>query len=144
MGLVFVLLSSAGCSSSAPPDNRPTGNEVPDNNLDIAPGAEALLTIPDVEQVSGISGLQLVPWDPSIGAGGDLNFAYSKDGKTVLVLMAQLRTQGFLQVWKEYTKVDDEDIAGLGEAAFKGPLMGGHRYCIFVQDGGSALSLSSF
>jgi len=41
------------------------------------PDKSDYLNIADVEKVSGVQGVQLVDYDPSIGAGGDINFALS-------------------------------------------------------------------
>ena len=53
---------------------------------DLTPSA--LLTPADVEQVSGLTGLVVVPYDPSVGAGGDVNIATS-DGDLVAMLVVQ-------------------------------------------------------
>ena len=49
-----------------------------------ASGAQ-YLTVQDVEKITGLHGVKLVPADPSKGAGGDLNFA-NKDGKLILMV----------------------------------------------------------
>lgn len=49
---------------------------------------EELLTIKDVEAVTGIQGIKLVPRNPQIGAGGELNFALA-DGSMVLMVGVQ-------------------------------------------------------
>ena len=53
-----------------------------------APGAQ-YLTVQDVEKITGLQGVKLVPRDPSKGAGGDLNFA-NKDGKLILMVNRNL------------------------------------------------------
>ena len=46
---------------------------------------ESLLTIKDVEDVSGMQGVKLVPRNPQVGAGGELNFALA-DGTLLLMV----------------------------------------------------------
>ncbi len=58
----------------------------------VTPGQQAdyekLLTIEEVESVTGIEGIKLVPRNPQIGAGGELNFALA-DGSMVLMVGIQ-------------------------------------------------------
>ncbi|MDP2300535.1 MAG: hypothetical protein Q8M55_07465, partial [Actinomycetota bacterium] len=48
----------------------------------------ALLTPADVEQVTGLTGLSVVPYDPAVGAGGDVNIA-DETGQLVAMLIVE-------------------------------------------------------
>jgi hypothetical protein len=51
-----------------------------------APVPAELLTPADVESVSGLTGLKVVPYDPAIGAGGEVNIA-DESGQLVAMLV---------------------------------------------------------
>lgn len=76
------------------------------------------LTVPDVEKVSGLSGIKIVPYDPSQGAGGDLNFA-TVDGE--LVLMANFLDGSNFKRYKNKPRYIKAPVAGVGEEAYSGP-----------------------
>jgi hypothetical protein len=57
-----------------------------------------LVTTNDVEKVSRIQGIQLVPRDPKMGAGGELNFTL-QDGTTLLIVL--IRDSSVCNDWKK-------------------------------------------
>lgn len=79
---------------------------------------DKLLTPADVEQVSGLKGVKLVAYDPSKGAGGDLNFA-TAEGK--LVLIANFFPASVYDATKKQKGVMQDEISGLGDDAYDGP-----------------------
>jgi hypothetical protein len=100
------------------------------------------LTVADVENVSGETGLKLIDYDPSIGAGGDLNFAKSDN---TMFLLAQIQDKS--TVWDEWKKQDgffNEAVPGVGDEAYNGPKGMGVIYVLFFYKGSTAFSLSSF
>ena len=84
-----------------------------------APGGQ-YLTVQDVEKITGLHGVKLVPPDASKGAGGDLNFA-DKDGKLILMVNRNLSSDMFYSQTKNMKDTVKADITGLGDAAFIGP-----------------------
>ena len=76
------------------------------------------LTIADVEKVSGVNGIQLVDYDPSIGAGGDINFALSD---RTMFLLAQVQPESLFEQWREQENFFHEPIPNLGDEAYSGP-----------------------
>ena len=71
-----------------------------------------------MEKVSGLSGIKLVPYDPSKGAGGQLNFAL-QDGSLVLI-MSTMGSSMYDQSKKQKSFVK-EQVSGIGDDAFSGP-----------------------
>ncbi len=102
------------------------------------PPAEKLLTTADVEKVSGLKGIKVVPRNPRVGAGGDLNFARA-DGN--LLVMAIIRPADPL--WKQWQQAlgFGEKVGDLGDEAFEGR---DAPNVLFVRKGNRAISLSSF
>ncbi|MDH4218766.1 MAG: hypothetical protein OEZ52_10225 [Candidatus Aminicenantes bacterium] len=100
-----------------------------------------VLTAEDVEKVTGIQGLKLVPKNPQIGAGGDLNFA-QPDGTILLIVMMQKASM--YDTWKSQEGYFHADVNDIGDEAFEGPGFGEYRYILVFQKGKNAYSLSSF
>lgn len=100
-----------------------------------------VLTVEDVEKVSGLEGLKSVPKNPQIGAGGDLNFA-KEDGSIVLIVMMQKASM--YKTWKSQEGYFHADVEGIGDEAFEGPNFGESRYILVFRKDGKAFSLSSF
>jgi hypothetical protein len=101
------------------------------------------LTISDIQDAGKLTGVKIVPYDPSKGAGGNLNFAL-QDG--TLVLMATFQT---LQP-KDYEKVKAQMkssikglVPGIGDDAFIGP-PNDPQYFIEFKKGTRVVSLSTF
>jgi hypothetical protein len=82
------------------------------------PSVDKLVTPADVEKISGLTGIKLVPRDPSKGAGGDLNFATQDDS---LVLMVLVSGSSLYKQSKEETGYFHADVSGIGDEAFDGP-----------------------
>jgi hypothetical protein len=106
-----------------------------------APGGQ-YLTVQDVEKITGLRGVKLVPRDPSKGAGGDLNFA-NKDGKLILMVNRSLSSDGFYSQTKNMKGAFKEDIQGVGDAAFIGP-PGNYPYFVAFKKGKGSGSVATF
>jgi hypothetical protein len=106
-----------------------------------APGAQ-YLTVQDVEKITGLQGLKIVPPDPSKGAGGDLNFA-TKDGKLILMVNRSLSSDMFYSQTKNMKGAFKEDIQGVGDAAFIGP-PGNYPYFVSFKKGKGSGSVATF
>jgi len=104
-------------------------------------GYEELLTIKEVEAVTGIQGIKLVARNPQIGAGGELNFALA-DGS--MVLMVGVQDAPMYDEWKTQEGFFHESVADLGDEAFQGPSFGEHRYILVFRKGGKAIAVTSF
>ena len=133
-GLALSGCGTAKSATTAPaPQSAPQAAPVP-----AAPDFSKYLTVADVEKVSGISGIKLMPKNPNVGAGGDLNFA-TADGN--LVLMA-----GFHDV-SMYNKYSPDtyhsSVKGIGEEGFVGPKQGNH-YIIGFRKAQHSIVLNTF
>jgi len=106
-----------------------------------ASGAQ-YLTVQDVEKITGLQGVKLVPRDPSKGAGGDLNFA-NKDGKLVLMVQRMLSSDALYSQTKNMKGAFKEDIQGVGDAAFIGP-PGNYPYFVSFKKGKGSGSAATF
>ena len=103
------------------------------------------LTVQDVEKITGLNGIKIVPADPSKGAGGDLNFA-NKDGELILMVQRRLSSDALYSETKKMKSAVKADIEGVGDAAFTGPA-GNVQYFVSFKKGkgsGSAASFLSF
>lgn len=78
-----------------------------------------LLTPADVETVSGMSELAVVPYDPAVGAGGDVNIA-TADGQLVAMLVVEGP-----ETWDAWltdgTTVGEPFTPPVGDESFTGP-----------------------
>jgi len=106
-----------------------------------APGGQ-YLTVQDVEKITGLHGVKLVPPDASKGAGGDLNFA-DKDGKLILMVNRNLSSDMFYSQTKKMKDTVKADITGLGDAAFIGPA-GTLQYFVSFKKGKGSGTVSTF
>jgi len=106
-----------------------------------APGAQ-YLTVQDVEKITGLHGIKLVPPNPSKGAGGDLNFA-NKDGELILMVQRMLNSDALYSQTKNMKDSVKADITGVGDAAFIGPA-GTLQYFISFKKGKGSGSAASF
>jgi len=106
----------------------------------VNPAYANLLTAADVSKVTGLAGVSLVPRNPSKGAGGDLNFALP-NGKQI-VLVTFLDTNEYNQS-KAVKGVYGGDVAGVGDEAFIGKVMGMDSI-LYFRKGGRGAALSSF
>jgi len=106
-----------------------------------APGAQ-FLTVQDVEKITGLHGIRLVPYDPSKGAGGDLNFA-TQDGKLLLMVQRMPYSDMLYSQAKKTQGMVKADVTGVGDAAFTGPA-GNPQYFINFKKGKGSGSVASF
>lgn len=98
------------------------------------------LTVADVEKVSGLTGIKIVPKNPAKGAGGDLNFATS-DGK--LVLMALFSGASLYAPSKQQAGYFKAAVPGVGSEAFSGP-KNDPQFVLCFKKGVYCVTLSSF
>jgi hypothetical protein len=110
------------------------------SGVKVNPAYAKLLTAADVSKVTGLPGVQLVPRNPSKGAGGDLNFALP-NGKLIL-MVAFLDTNAYNQS-KAQKDVYGGDVKGVGDEAFIGKVMGTDSILYFLK-GARGAALSSF
>ena len=106
-----------------------------------APGAQ-YLTVQDVEKITGLHGVKLVPANPAKGAGGDLNFA-DKDGKLILMVNRNLFSDMLYTQTRNMKGTVKEDIQGVGDAAFTGPA-GNLQYFVSFKKGKGSGSVATF
>lgn len=102
---------------------------------------QELLRVDDVEKITGINGIKLIPKDPTIGAGGDLNFAM--EDNTMLLTVA-IQDVSMYTEWKRQEGFFHAVVSGIGDEAFEGPSIGEDRYILIFRKGQNAISLSSF
>lgn len=105
---------------------------------------EQLLTIADVEKVSGLAGLKTVPYDPAIGAGGSVNVA-DESGQLVVMLVVEgpetwdaWLTDGFTVSEPVTPPVGDESFVG------PNPDTSSVTYIFGFRKGDAAVALSTF
>jgi hypothetical protein len=106
-----------------------------------ASGAQ-YLTVQDVEKITGLHGVKLVPPDASKGAGGDLNFA-DKDGKLILMVNRNLYSDMLYTQTKNMKDTVKAEIRGVGDAAFIGPA-GNLQYFVSFKKGKGSGTVSTF
>lgn len=139
--LAALMLALTGCG--AEPDAT-TMSEQESGPAPEAAATEDLLTPADVEGVSGLSGLQVVPYDPAIGAGGDINIA-DAEGQLVAMLVEEgpetwdaWLTDGFT-VGESYSPpVGDESFIGPNPDVSATPYIFGFR------EGDTAIVLDTY
>jgi hypothetical protein len=110
------------------------------SGVTVNPAYAKLLTPADVSKVTGVSGVILVPRNPSKGAGGDLNFALP-NGKQML-MVAFLDTDAYNQS-KAMKGVYGGGVKGVGDEAFIGKVMGTDSI-LYFRKGTRGVALSSF
>ncbi len=104
---------------------------------------EQYLTVADVEKAGSLSGIKLVPYDPSKGAGGSLNFGLA-DGTVVLIASFQTLNPKDYDSYKNQIKpYIRKAVEGIGEDAFDGP-PGNYPYFITFRKGNWVVSISTF
>ena len=113
----------------------------------IAQAADPRVTVADVEQVTGLKGVQLVAPGSVAGAGAGLNFA-SVDKKMILMVNfgpAALYTQAKNQ--KEYHGMPmplfHAAVPGIGDEAFDSP-PGAFQYVLYMRKGTQAASFTAY
>jgi len=112
---------------------------------------DKLLTIADVEKVTGLSGVKTVPNGSQTGAGGMLNFV-NASGKLVLavnfgdaLLYRKARDTKELEIGgKKYPNIlFAHDVPGVGDEAFASP-PGPEQYAIYARKGNHGLTVNTF
>lgn len=86
----------------------------------INPVCEKLLPAPEVGKAAGRPNVRLIPPDPTVGAGGDCNYAI--DGTTMVLLVTvnqSARPQDFQRLkGDEMYLTNQKAVAGVGDEAF--------------------------
>jgi hypothetical protein len=114
-----LLLISCG---GAVKEDKSTAGTTQDETPVASTSYNDYLTAADIEKVSGITGVKLVPKDPSKGAGGNLNFAAADDN---LIVMVQIVSKSYYEGFKEVCK-ENSEIKGLGDQAMSGATFPGY------------------
>ncbi len=108
----------------------------------VAVDPTTLLTPADVESVSGLSGLKVVPYDPSIGAGGKVNIA-TADGQLVAMLVFEGP-----DVWEAWNSdgvtFGQEYTPTVGDESFTGPAEMDTPYIFAFRNGDNAVVIDTF
>lgn len=119
--ILMVLVLAVGCDGTD--GDAATSTGAVDAGAPTAAGGAvdpaALLTPADVEGVSGLSGLTVVPYDPAVGAGGDVNIA-AADGQLVAMLVVEGPETWDAWLTDGYT-VAESVTPPVGDEAFVGP-----------------------
>jgi hypothetical protein len=101
------------------------------------------LTTADIEKASGLKGLKPVPYDPSKGAGGNLNFGLA-DGTVVLIASFQsLQPKDYDKYKTQIKSYVKGPVAGLADEAFNGP-PGDYPYFISFRKGNWVATITTF
>jgi hypothetical protein len=137
LALVALLAACGGAEPAAETaiDAQPAANQP--SSSDSGSWHDNLLTAEDVASVSGFEGVHLVPRNPQVGAGGDLNFA--REGEQ-LVLLANIQDAHFFEQIRSRTA---GPVSGIGDEALEGPERG-PRHMLVFRKGERAVALSSF
>ena len=116
-----IALMMTGCAPggfAATAVTSPSDTPTPGTESAVADPA-SLLTPADVAVVSGLSGLEVVPYAPESGAGGDVNIA-TADGQLVAMLVV-----ADTEVWHEWLTdgftVGEAVASPVGDDSFIGP-----------------------
>jgi hypothetical protein len=109
--------TAASTSGPAAPTAATTANATESAGDATTLAVGSLLTAADVEKISGLKGIRIVPYDPSKGAGGDINLATSEGKLVVMGNFGDGARFDSEKVTPNYRKA----IPGLGDAAFVGP-----------------------
>lgn len=148
---VLLLALGAGCVSQAPvsgPAAPPAAPGTPSTATPQAPTArqpvggaalascEKIITTKDVENLTGITPIVVIPRNPRIGAGGQCNFG--TDDKTLVLLVNILSAADFASARAQFGETA-KAVSGIGEEAFT---VG--DYNLYVKKGSVSVSAGSF
>ncbi len=113
----------------------------------VVQAADPRVTVADVEKVTGLTGVQLVPAGSVAGAGAGLNFA-TADKKMILMVNfgpAALYTRAKEQ--KEFHGIPmplfHAAVPGIGDEAFDSP-PGPFQYVLYMRKGNNAASFTAY
>ena len=144
--VVVVLASLVLCVSCAKKESADTatpaaeGTQALDQSVDTGNTYAGYLTAADVEKVTGRAGMKYIDRDPTVGAGGDLNFITSDDQSA---LMVQIVAKSYYAGFKEpYFK---SALSGIGDEAFQGAMVPGYppNLVVFLK-GDKCVALTAF
>lgn len=138
IALAVVLVACGGAEPAA--DTAAEADAAPAGYVAPAAGSatsQQMLTAEDVAEVSGLEGVHLVPRNPQVGAGGDLNFAL-EGGQ--LVVLANIQDGRYFEQMRSSTA---GPVSGIGDEALEGPERG-PRHMLVFRKGDRAVALSSF
>ena len=143
--VVMTLLALTGCTGAAAPKGASQPAE-PSAAAPSAPAAEPvadtggdaakLVTVDDIEKVTGLSGVKVVEKGSVSGANGDQNFAGS-DG--VFLLWVNVKGADYYDTMVQGGMT--EQVEGIGDAAFIGPKQAPKQ--VMFKKGGAAVLINA-
>jgi hypothetical protein len=101
------------------------------------------LTAADIEKAGGLTGIKKIPYNPSKGAGGTLNFGLADDKPVVIATMMTVKAGDYEKYKDQSKKYIRGPVAGIGEDAYDGP-PGAVQYFIGFKKGMWYVQISSF
>ena len=143
--MLLIIISSCGDKSDSADERGEQLQEKEKELIDGKQGVEDLagkinlLTIADIEKVSGVSGIKLVDEGSLPGAGGSLNFALN-DKMYAMFVIADMNVY---DQWKTGEKYVHEKLSGIGDEAYSAP-EGPVQFIVFFREGNNVASVSSF
>ncbi len=114
--------------------------EEPKEKTQVKLSVENLVTLADVDSISGFKGMKLVPTDSLPEAKGELNFAIND---STLILVVDYLSPNEFNVYKEQSEYIEAAVPGIGDEAFSAP-MGPMQYILLFRKGDHSFLLSSF
>jgi len=102
-------------------------------------GKVNLLTVGDIKNVSGVSGIKLVDKGFLPGAGGSLNFALN-DKMYAMLVVADMKV---FDQWKTTEDYVFEPLGNIGDEAYSAPKRPA-QFIVFFRNGSKVASVSSF
>jgi len=136
MALMLMLVTITACKHHRVTANRSAGAN---QAASVSPTNSDILTAAEVSQVTGLQGVVLVPYEPSKGAGGDLNFALPNGKMIMLVSLLSGGTYNGLKAQPGYSR----DVTGIGDEAFIGKVAN-METILYFRKGSRVAGLSSF
>jgi len=105
------------------------------------PDYNKLLTVTDIQKVTGLSGVKQVPRNPQKGAGGHLNFARADNQMILIAIFLPVSQYGAYKSEKDMVK---STVQGVGEEAFIGPGVMDPQYMLAFKKGNYCVAISTF
>lgn len=109
--------------------------------------ADPRVTVADVEQVTGLKGIQLLAPGSAVGAGSGLNFATADKKMVLMVNFGPAALYSRAKAQKEYHGMPlplfHADVAGIGDEAFDSP-PGQFQYVLYMRKGNNAASFTAY
>jgi hypothetical protein len=115
-------------------------SEAPKEKTQVKLVVENIVTLPEIDSISGLKGIRLVPMDSLPGAKGELNFAI--DDSTLILVVDYISPEEF-NGYKEQSEYIQAAVPGIGDEAFSAPA-GAMQYILLFRKGDHSFLLSSF